>query len=126
MAEDAAKGAGSAESDFIYRDGPAQQSGRGSTTGNRSGRDAGCVYGERVFWSCCGRESGGGEYTGKKGDPQSFDFGYALAEEVKFLQAMSLKTDVRLGAGLASRFAEIAQDIYRRSEADGGIDRSDR
>ncbi len=52
------------------------------------------------------------EYTGKKGDPQSFDFGYGLAEEIKFLHAVSLKTDVKAGLGLAARFPGIAQDIY--------------
>jgi hypothetical protein len=53
-----------------------------------------------------------GEYTRKKGDPQSFDFAYALAAEVKFLHAVSLKSDVKIGLGLAARFPGISKDIY--------------
>ena len=45
------------------------------------------------------RGVGAAEYTGRKGDPQSFDFAYALAAEVKFLHAVSLKRDVKIGVG---------------------------
>ncbi len=60
-------------------------------------------------------------YTGKKGDPQSFDFGYAVTKAVKFLHAVSLKTDVKAGLGLAARFPGIAQDVYRVHQARAGL-----
>jgi hypothetical protein len=63
------------------------------------------------------REVGVTEYTGKKGDPQSFDFAYAMAAEVKFLHAVSLKTDVKTGLGLAARFPGIAKAIYEVHKA---------
>jgi Protein of unknown function (DUF3037) len=56
-------------------------------------------------------------YTNRKGDPQSFDFAYALAAEVKFLHAVSLKTDAKIGVGLAARFPGIAKDIYEAHQA---------
>lgn len=71
-------------------------------------------------------------YTGNKGDPQTFDFAYPLKHEVKFLQAVSLKTDVKIGLGLAARFGRIAKDIYEARGArasltvvvDNDLDRS--
>ena len=57
------------------------------------------------------------QYTKKKGDPQNFDFGYPFGGEVKFLHAVSLKTDVRLGLGLAARFPGMAKDIYDAQNA---------
>jgi hypothetical protein len=51
------------------------------------------------------------EYTGKKGDPLKFDFGYAAGGEVKFLQAVSLQSNVQQAVALGARFPAIARDV---------------
>jgi Protein of unknown function (DUF3037) len=53
------------------------------------------------------------DYTGKKGDPQRFDFAYPLGEEVRFLHALSLQASVQPALVLGARFPAIAQDIHR-------------
>ena len=49
------------------------------------------------------------DYTEKKGDPQSFDFAYPLGGEVKFLQAVSLKSGRAAGLGLAAGFRGLPE-----------------
>ena len=56
-------------------------------------------------------------YTGKKGDPQRFDFAYPMKGGVGFLQALSLRTSVQPGLVLAARFPSIVADVLRAQGA---------
>lgn len=53
------------------------------------------------------------EYTKKKGDPLVFDFGYVLGTEVRFFQAVPLKTNTNrlIAVNIAHRFPKIAECI---------------
>jgi Protein of unknown function (DUF3037) len=57
------------------------------------------------------------DYTGKKGDPQRFDFAYPLRDEVRFLHALSLQASTQTALVLGARFPRIAQDIYQVHKA---------
>lgn len=52
-------------------------------------------------------------YT-KPGDPQRFDFGWAVGKEMKFLHAVSLNKSVEQGLLLAARFPEIRKSIFEK------------
>ncbi|MGC1434330.1 MAG: DUF3037 domain-containing protein [Terriglobales bacterium] len=60
-----------------------------------------------------------GQYTKKKNDPVFFDFGYVVGSEVRFFQAVPLKTNSNqtLAVNLASRFPKIADCIYTETHA---------
>jgi hypothetical protein len=49
-----------------------------------------------------------GKYTKKKNDPVFFDFGYVVGSEVRFFQAVPLKTSTTQAVNLAYRFPGIA------------------
>ena len=55
-----------------------------------------------------------GDYTKKKNDPVFFDFGYVVGTEVRFFQAVPLRTNSNqtLAVSLASRFPKIAECIH--------------
>ncbi len=53
----------------------------------------------------------------RPGDPLKFDFGYNHGDEIKFLQAVSLKRSVDQGLMLASRFPGIAKSILDRDNS---------
>src|ERR1700733_9908577 len=55
-------------------------------------------------------------YT-KPGDPLKFDFGYRVGETIKLFHAVSLKTNVDLAMGLASRYPKIASSIAQMTNA---------
>jgi Protein of unknown function (DUF3037) len=55
-------------------------------------------------------------YT-KPGDPLKFDFGYRVGETIKLFHAVSLKTNVDLAMGLASRYPKIASSIAQMTSA---------
>jgi hypothetical protein len=59
------------------------------------------------------------KYTKKKNDPVFFDFGYVVGGEVRFFQAVPLKTNSNqtLAVNLASRFPKIAECIYGETHA---------
>jgi hypothetical protein len=57
-------------------------------------------------------------YTGKKGDPQKFDFGYGFGNEVRFLDAVSLKVSTDRALLLGYGFPAMARDIFAAS---GGV-----
>lgn len=59
-----------------------------------------------------------GKYTKKKNDPVIFDFGYVVGNEVRFFQAVPLKTtsNQTLAVNLASRFPKIADCIHRETD----------
>jgi hypothetical protein len=50
-------------------------------------------------------------YTKKKGDSLVFDFGFAVGSEVRFFQAVPLKSNTNQAVILAHRFPKIAQCI---------------
>ncbi|MGA8491010.1 MAG: DUF3037 domain-containing protein [Terriglobales bacterium] len=52
------------------------------------------------------------EYTKKKNDPLVFDFGYLVGTEVRFFQAVPLKTNTNQAVILAHRFPKVADRIY--------------
>lgn len=56
------------------------------------------------------------EYT-KPGDPLKLDYGYSVAEGVKFLQAVSLTQRVEQGMILAARFPQIAAGVQAKKNA---------
>ncbi len=55
-------------------------------------------------------------YT-KPGDPVKFDFGYRVGDTIKLFHALSLKTNVDLAMGLASRYPKIASSIAQMTNA---------
>ncbi|HUK26428.1 MAG TPA: DUF3037 domain-containing protein [Terriglobales bacterium] len=57
------------------------------------------------------------DYTGKRGDPQKFDFAYPLPGEVRFLHGLSLSASLQPALILGARFPAIAADIYRAHDA---------
>jgi hypothetical protein len=56
------------------------------------------------------------EYT-KAGDPLKLDYGYLVADEFKFLHAVSLTQRVEQGMILAARFPQIATGIQTKRNA---------
>jgi Protein of unknown function (DUF3037) len=50
-------------------------------------------------------------YTGRAGDPQKFDFAYGFGNEVRFLQAVSLKTSVERALMLGYGFPAMAREV---------------
>jgi len=61
------------------------------------------------------------EYTRKIGDPLRFDFGYGVGDEVKFLQAVSLKGNLQLAIGLGVRFPGVARDIREARQVESHL-----
>jgi hypothetical protein len=57
------------------------------------------------------------KYTGKKNDPLVFDFGYVVGAEVRFFQAVPLKTNLNqlTAVNIAHRFPKIADCIHARN-----------
>jgi hypothetical protein len=56
-------------------------------------------------------------YTKKKGDPLFFDFGYVVGSEIKFFQAVPLKTSITQAVILAHRFPRVAECIFKETQA---------
>ena len=56
------------------------------------------------------------KYT-EPGDPLKLDFGYYAEPNLKFFQAVSLKTNSTQGTNLASRFPRLAKAIMRETRA---------
>jgi hypothetical protein len=58
-------------------------------------------------------------YTKKKNDPLVFDFGYVLGTEVRFFQAVPLKTNVNqlMAVNIAHRFPKVADCIHGENGA---------
>jgi hypothetical protein len=52
------------------------------------------------------------EYTKKRGDSLVFDFGYVVGTEVRFFQAVPLKTNTNQAVILAHRFPKVADCIH--------------
>ncbi|MBS1851329.1 MAG: DUF3037 domain-containing protein [Acidobacteria bacterium] len=59
-------------------------------------------------------------YT-KAGDPFKFDFGYPVGNEIKLLQAVSLKAGVDHAVALAVRFPGIARGIHAKRGTDAHL-----
>jgi Protein of unknown function (DUF3037) len=57
------------------------------------------------------------KYTKKKGDSLVFDFGYVVGTEVRFFQAVPLKTNTNQAVILAHRFPKVAQCISAENGA---------
>ena len=57
------------------------------------------------------------KYTKKKGDALVFDFGYVVGTEVRFFQAVPLKTNTNQAVILAHRFPKVAQCISAENGA---------
>lgn len=57
------------------------------------------------------------EYTKKTGDSLVLDFGYVVGTEVRFFQAVPLKTNTNLAVILAHRFPRIAECISAENGA---------
>ena len=57
------------------------------------------------------------KYTKKKGDSLVFDFGYVVGTEVRFFQAVPLKTNTNQAVILAHRFPKLAQCISAENGA---------
>jgi len=53
-----------------------------------------------------------GQYTKKKGDTLVFDFGYVVGNQVRFFQAVPLKTNTNQAIILAHRFPKVADCIH--------------
>ena len=59
-------------------------------------------------------------YT-KPGDPFKFDYGYPVGNEIKLLQAVSLKAGVDQAVALAARFPGIARAIHGKRGTDAHL-----
>ena len=57
------------------------------------------------------------KYTKKRGDSLVFDFGYVVGSEVRFFQAVPLKTNTNQAVILAHRFPKVAQCISAENGA---------
>jgi hypothetical protein len=70
-------------------------------------------------WALGLEHTSAGKYTKKKNDPVFFDFGYVVGSEVRFFQAVPLKTNNNqtLAVNLACRFPKIAECIYGETHA---------
>jgi hypothetical protein len=57
------------------------------------------------------------EYTKKTGDSLVFDFGYVVGSEVRFFQAVPLKTNVNqlIAVNIAHRFPKVADCIHTKN-----------
>jgi hypothetical protein len=68
-------------------------------------------------WALGMHHTSAGIYTKKKHDPLFFDFGYVVGTEVRFFQAVPLKTSNQKALVLASRFPKVAECILRETHA---------
>jgi Protein of unknown function (DUF3037) len=66
------------------------------------------------IWALCMEQIAAARYTKKKGDPLVFDFGYVVGSEVRFFQAVPLKTNINqlIAVNIAHRFPKVADCIY--------------
>jgi len=71
------------------------------------------------IWDLVMKHISAAKYTKKKNDPVFFDFGYVVGSEIRFFQAVPLKTNSSqtLAVNLASRFPKIADSIYTETQA---------
>jgi len=71
------------------------------------------------IWALGMEQVSAARYTKKKGDPLVFDFGYVVGSEVRFFQAIPLKTNINqaMAVNLASRFPRIADCIFAETQA---------
>ncbi|HXM62927.1 MAG TPA: DUF3037 domain-containing protein [Terriglobales bacterium] len=67
------------------------------------------------IWGLCIEKTAAAEYTKKRGDPLVFDFGYVVGTEVRFFQAVPLKTNTNQAVILAHRFPKVADSIHARN-----------
>jgi len=63
-------------------------------------------------WALGFEHTSAAKYTKKNGDRLFFDFGYVVGSEVKFFQAVPLKTNTNQAVILAHRFPRVADCIY--------------
>jgi hypothetical protein len=58
------------------------------------------------------------KYTKKKGDSLVFDFGYVIGGDVRFFQAVPLKTKINqlIAVNIANRFTKVADCIYSENQ----------
>jgi hypothetical protein len=69
------------------------------------------------IWDLIMKQISAARYTKQKGDSLSFDFGYVVGSEVKFFQAVPLKTNTTQAVNLAYRFPEVAGCILAETHA---------
>jgi len=66
------------------------------------------------IWALRMEKTAAAKYTKKRGDSLVFDFGYVLGTEVRFFQAVPLKTHINqlMAANIAHRFPKVADSIH--------------
>jgi hypothetical protein len=64
------------------------------------------------IWGLRIEKTSAAKYTKKRGDSLVFDFGYVVGTEVRFFQAVPLKTNTNQAVILAHRFPKIADCIH--------------
>jgi len=67
-------------------------------------------------WALGIEHTSAAKYTKKKGDRLVFDFGYVVGSDVKFFQAVPLKTNTNQAVILAHRFPRVADCIYAENK----------
>jgi hypothetical protein len=65
------------------------------------------------IWALIGTQIPAAKYTEKKGDPLVFDFGYEVGGNIRFFQAVPLKTNFNqlMAVNIAHRFPKVAERI---------------
>jgi hypothetical protein len=69
------------------------------------------------IWGLRIEKTSAAKYTKKKGDSLVFDFGYVVGTEVRFFQAVPLKTNTTQAVILAHRFPKVADCMHAGSGA---------
>jgi hypothetical protein len=66
------------------------------------------------IWALRVEKISAAKYTKKKGDPLVFDFGYVVGTEIRFFQAVPLKTNINQlkAVNVAHRFPKVADCIH--------------
>jgi hypothetical protein len=64
------------------------------------------------IWALRIEKTAAAKYTKKRGDSLVFDFGYVVGTEVRFFQAVPLKTNTNQAIILAHRFPKVADCIH--------------
>jgi hypothetical protein len=70
-----------------------------------------------AIWELGMKHISAGKYTKRKGDPLVFDFGYMIGNQVRFFQAVPLKSNTTKALNLADRFPRVAECILRETRA---------
>jgi hypothetical protein len=104
----------------LYFEGPKRIKGLVSSERQRILGTMRSAFEQAGIWPLVMKDIPAAPYT-KAGDPFKFDFGYRVGDQIKFFQAVSLKTSVEQAIMLAARYPKIARGVNLTAQANPSL-----